>query len=79
MNFNPPEHDFRIGNLVYAGYGSPRLTVVDINGDKVTCSWRQDDGKVCEAEWPSAVIRWIPDDGRGKVKQIGQPLDEDEE
>lgn len=74
-----PAHFFRIGNKVYAGYGSPELTVVDFNSDTVTCSWLHPDGSVHEGDWPSAVIRWIPDDGRGEVKQIGEPLDEDEE
>lgn len=46
----------RIGDVVTLNSGGPRMLVVDLNGDRVTVSWKDAAGCAVEREMPRVCV-----------------------
>ena len=46
-----------VGSVVVLASGGPRMTVVNLSGDKVVCSWIDSDGKSQHGAFPISALR----------------------
>ena len=53
---NAPPASLRAGDLVRVRSGGPLMTVNDIQGDRVNCTWSDWDGVLISGSFPAAVL-----------------------